>query len=98
MPVPAAPTDIMFPNWTNQVDNWREQDAEWLRNRSVQIFPDAAARTANLATVPQFGVVSILQAPGAGTPGGPEFWNGSAWESVRYANLNVISDATSVTL
>lgn len=96
MPPPTNATSAVFPDWTDLVDNWREADAEWLRNRSVQVFPDAASRTTALGTPPMFGMLSIVQS--GSVAGGPDFWNGSAHESIRYPNLNVISDSTSVTL
>ena len=35
MPAPFSATAAVFPDWTNLVDNWRDTDAEWLRNRTV---------------------------------------------------------------
>lgn len=96
MPAPPTATAAVFPDWTNIVDNWREVDAEWLRNRSIHIFPDAAGRSVlNLQTF--FGMMSIIPQIGQ-APGGPDFWNGTAWESVRYPNMSVSSDSTSVTM
>lgn len=92
---PAAGSNV-FPVWTDLQDTWRATDAHWLRNRTIQIFPDAASRTTALAGQTSFGMLSILQA--GSVAGGPDFWNGSAWESTRYPNLNVTSDGTSVTL
>lgn len=97
MPAPSSPTAAIFPDWTNLVDNWRDTDAEWLRNRIVSPFADAASRDTVMTPVAKnFGMMSILQA--GSVAGGPDFWNGAAWESVRYPNLAVTSDATSVTL
>jgi len=42
------------------------------------------------------GMLSYIQT--GSVAGGPDFYDGSAWTSIRYPNLNVISDATSVTL
>lgn len=99
MTAPTSPTDESFPVWTDLVDNWRAIDAHWLRNRSVQIFPDATARNTALGGSAMKGMLSYLDTtPPAGHPGGPDFYDGSAWQSVRYPNLNVTSDATSVTL
>lgn len=97
MPAPSSATAAIFPDWTNLVDNWRDTDAEWLRNRIVSPFADSAARDTVMNPVAKsFGMMSILQA--GSVVGGPDFWTGTAWESVRYPNLAVSSDATSVTL
>jgi hypothetical protein len=97
MPAPSSATAAVFPDWTNLVDNWRDTDAEWLRNRTVSPFADAAARDAVMNPVTKnFGMMSIIQA--GSVAGGPDFWNGLAWEGIRYPNLAVSSDATSVTL
>jgi hypothetical protein len=93
MPAPVSATALVFPDWTDLTDTWREIDAEWLRNRSVNILADAAARTAAI-TAPLKGMIAPVQ---SGT-GAPDFFNGAAWESVRYPNLDVISDGTSATL
>src|SRR5262252_3786274 len=94
---PPNETSVVWPTWTNLVDNWRAQDAGWLRNRSIQIFPDAATRTSVLSGVTLIaGMLSYIQT--GSVAGGPDFYDGSAWTSIRYPNLNVISDATSVTL
>ena len=41
-------------------------------------------------------MMSILQT--GSLTGGPDYWDGAAWQPIRYANLNVTSDGTSVTL
>src|SRR4249920_3760527 len=92
MSVPTAPTDEIFPVWTDLVNNWRAVDAHWLRNRTVQIFDDAAERT-SVITSPFQGQLSYLK----GTDS-LEFRKASAWESVRYPNLTVASDATTVSM
>lgn len=94
---PPTPDSDVFPTWTDLVDNWRAADAHWLRNRVMQIFPDAATRTTELTGHTTFGMMSIVPLVGAAV-GGPDFWTGSAWESIRYPNLGVASDGTSVTL
>ena len=87
MAAPTSPTQAVYPDWTNLADVWRDTDAEWLRNRVVQIYADAASRTADLtAGKVVSGMVSILQA--GSLAGGPDFWNGTTWESVRYPGLN----------
>jgi len=96
MAVPGTATDYIFPDWRNAIDNWREQDAEWLRNRSVNIFPDASTRTSVMGTPPMVGLMSFLQS--GSVAGGPDFWDGSGWQSVRYPNLGFTSDGTSFTL
>jgi hypothetical protein len=97
MAAPGSATATVWPDWANGFDNWREQDAEWLRNRIVSPFPDVATRDTIMNPVAKsFGMMSILQA--GSVAGAPDFWNGAAWESIRYPNLNVTSDATSVTL
>jgi hypothetical protein len=75
MPAPSSATAAVFPDWTNLVDNWRDTDAEWLRNRTVSPFADAAARDAVMNPVTKnFGMMSIIQA--GSVAGGPDFWNG----------------------
>lgn len=93
MPAPAAVTDLIWPDWTNLTDTWRDTDAEWLRNRIVGLFADSAGRTAAVAA-PMKGSISSV----ASGTGEPEFYTGSAWQTVRYPNLDVISDGTSATL
>lgn len=95
MSAPAAPTDEVWPVWTDFVDNWRAVDAHWFRDRVVNLFDNAAARLAsgiNGAALP--GSLSFLQDVNS-----LEFFKGgTAWESVRYPNLSVTSDSTSVLL
>jgi hypothetical protein len=93
MPAPPTATDLAYPDWTDLVDTWRERDAEWLRNRVVSLWADGSGRTAGQPS-PMKGALSSLQ----NGYGAPDFWTGSAWESIRYPNLDVLSDATSVTL
>lgn len=95
MPAPTSATQLVKPDWTDLTDTWREIDAEWLRNRSIQIYADATGRTAGgVVAAPMKGGLSSLQ---SGT-GEPEFYTGAAWQTVRYPNLDVISDGTSATL
>ena len=86
MPAPATPIDAIYPDWTNLVDIWRDTDAEWLRNRVVQLFPDVASRTTALSGKTVFGMLSAIAS--GSLAGGPDFWNGTGWESVRYPGLN----------
>ena len=92
MAKPTAATDEIYPVWTDLVDNWRAVDAHWLRNRTVQIFDDNAERI-SVITAPFPGQLSYLK-----TPKSLEFYHDTVWESVRYPNLTVTSDATTVTL
>jgi hypothetical protein len=100
MAAPPAATSVVWPDWANGFDTWREQDAEWLRNRIVGVFPDAGSAsgrdTIMNPVAKSYGMMSILQS--GSVAGGPDFWNGAAWESIRYPNLNVTSDANGVTL
>jgi hypothetical protein len=50
MPGVALPTDPVFPDWVNLSDTWREQDAEWLRNRSVLVFDAPPPSSASPST------------------------------------------------
>ena len=86
MAAPPSATDLTYPDWTNLQDTWREQDAEWLRNRSVSLWASASTRTSGQAS-PMKGAVSARQ----DGYGDPEFWTGAAWEAVRYPNLTVQS-------
>jgi len=92
MAIPTAPTDEIFPVYTDLVDNWRAVDVHWLRNRTVQIFDDAGERSGVIAA-PFPGMLSYLK-----TPKSLEFYHDTVWESVRYPNLVVSSDATTTTL
>ena len=97
MPAPGSSTDsTLFPDWTNLVDNWRDTDAEWLRNRVNQPFPDVATRNSIMTGKAQFGMLSTLQS--GSVAGGPDFWDGATWQSIRYPNLGFTSDGTSFTL
>src|SRR5262252_415433 len=98
---PPGPGSDVFPVWTNLSDNWRAEDAHWLRNRSIQIFTGVAQRNSEMGSGGAnavYGMLSIIpKTPPAPAPvdpnlsvyGGPDFWNGGAWESVRYPNLAV---------
>ena len=90
--IPASPADEIIPVYTDLVDNWRAVDAHWYRNRVVHVFDDAAERTAKL-TSPTQGMVTYLK-----TTDSLEVRKASAWESVRYPNMVVASDATTVSL
>jgi hypothetical protein len=90
---PTTPTDEIYPVWTDLVNNWRAVDAHWIRDRLVQVFDDATERTSVLGASARQGMLSYLK----GTDS-LEFRKASAWESVRYPNLAVTSDATTVNL
>lgn len=95
MSAPSSPVAEVWPVWTDFVDNWRAIDAHWFRDRVVNIFDNAAARTAagiNASAIQ--GSLTFLQDVNS-----LEFYKGAnVWESVRYPNLAVSSDATTVTL
>ena len=47
--------------WTNNVDNWRSEDADYLQRRSVMRFANSSTRTAALGASPTRGQVSYLE-------------------------------------
>ena len=98
--VPSSPVDERWPVWTDLSDNWRAADAHWLRDRVVNMFDNAAARSTALTgqTLVPGGLSFLQDVPSlefykSGDPG-----LASSWESVRYPNLAVTSDATTVQL
>lgn len=50
MPDPIVDPQYGKPNWTDFVDNWREKDAEWLRDRTIMRFPTATARDIDMGS------------------------------------------------
>jgi hypothetical protein len=95
MSAPSSPVAEVWPVWTDFVDNWRAIDAHWFRDRVVNVFDNAAARSASGINASAIqGSLTFLQDVNS-----LEFYKGSnVWESVRYPNLAVSSDATTVTL
>jgi hypothetical protein len=95
---PGTETLEAWPTWTDFVDNWRAVDAHWIRDRVVNLFDDNTKRAAsNIAPLP--GTLSFLQSTNSlefYKSGDPKL--AASWESVRYPNLAVSSDATTVTL
>jgi hypothetical protein len=88
-----TPASETWPVWQDFVDNWRAVDAHWFRARVVNMFDSATART-NAAMTPLAGSLSYLQDIDS-----LEMYKSSgAWESVRYPNLTVSSDSTTITL
>jgi cytoskeletal protein CcmA (bactofilin family) len=97
MAIPTAPTDTGLPDWTDLVNSWHAVDAEWLRNHSVPIFVDGTNTGSGrgaLYTAPQKGALSVVQSG----DGSPDFYNGSAWTSVRYPGLDVSQPTGSTVL
>lgn len=98
MSAPGTEVIEAWPVWTDFVDNWRAIDAHWIRDRVVNIFDDNTKRGAS-GIVPIQGTLTFLQGTNS-----LEFYKGgtpslaASWESVRYPNLAVTSDATTVTL
>lgn len=98
MSAPGTEVIEAWPVWTDFVDNWRAIDAHWIRDRVVNIFDDNTKRGAS-GIVPIQGTLTFLQGTNS-----LEFYKGgtpslaASWESVRYPNLAVSSDATTVTL
>jgi hypothetical protein len=95
MSAPSSPVAEVWPVWTDFVDNWRAIDAHWFRDRVVNVFDNVAARTASGINASAIqGSLTFLQDVNS-----LEFYKGAnVWESVRYPNLAVSSDATTVTL
>jgi len=95
MSAPSSPTAEVWPVWTDFVDNWRAVDAHWFRARVVNVFDNAAARTTALSSnTPIIGALTYLQ----DVDSLEMYKSTGAWESVRYPNLAVTSDSTTVQL
>ena len=93
--IPGTDTDERWPTWTDFQDNWRATDAHWLRDRVVNLFDNATVRSnSGINAQALLGTLSFLQDVNS-----LEFYKGTnVWESVRYPNLAVTSDSTTVQL
>jgi len=87
--IPSTPTSVVWPDWTNLVDKWREEDAEWLRNRVINIVADATERDSVLTSGIRFDGLTVYNRSLKRL----EFWNGTAWETAVIRSL-AISDTT----
>ena len=100
MSAPSGEVSEVWPVWHDFVDNWRATDAHWIRDRVVNLFDNAGARSTALTgqtLVP--GGLSFLQDVFS-----LEFYKGgdpalaASWESVRYPNLSVTQATNQVLL
>lgn len=93
----TLPTSTGKADWTNYTDYWREEDAEWLQERTVLRYADPTARAADWAT-PKAGQVTYnqtadrLELASGKTPG--------VWSTVQsFVNLtSTLDDATGVAI
>jgi hypothetical protein len=77
--------------WANDSNNWRKADGDWLQQRGIIRWADAAARTAATAENRAIGSIAYLSSPGKFTAN----IGGTYKDLIAASNIMVSSDSTS---
>lgn len=100
MPGATLPSTDAVANWTDNTDNWRSVDADFLQKRSILRFTDATSRNNALGPssalpAPAQGQVTYVANGGVSGSGGLEFIDATgSWRSVLSVNNLGLEDSS----